>query len=79
MKEKVEVDGVALCSSLQVCGLIRKRAVLQGTGLSIRPGMAAFAMTFVFGTELWLGESCFLDHAQLLKVACKRLWSGKSP
>ena len=46
-KEEVEVDGVVLCSLLQVCRLIRKHAVLQGSGLSIGQGNAAFAVTLV--------------------------------
>jgi len=42
-KERVEVDGVVLCSLLQVCRLIREHAVLQGVGLPIGLGIAAFA------------------------------------
>lgn len=57
MKEEVEVDGAALCSSLQVCGLVRKRADPHGAKLSISQGNDAFAVTWAMGTELQLEEA----------------------
>lgn len=57
MKEEAEVDGAALCSSLQVCGLIRKHAELHGAKLSISQGNDAFAVTWAMGTELQLEEA----------------------
>lgn len=68
VKEEVGVDGVALCLSLQVCGLIRRCAEQHGDKLSLSQGNDAFAVTFAMDTELWLENSCSLDYTQLLKM-----------
>lgn len=70
-RRRLGVDGVALCSSLQVCEFIRKHAALHGTKLSISQGTDAFAVTLAMGKELWLEESCFLEYTQLLKMVHK--------
>lgn len=68
VKEEVGVDGVALCSPLQVCGLIRKHAELHGPKLSTSQGSDAFAVILAMNTELWLEDSCSLGYTQLLKM-----------